>query len=184
MQVIYKDELFFFNTALEAITHEEIELNKLFELNQKFYQKHHHGVCSLYETTFVYLIFKELLKNEFPYTVFWEYPYPNNSNLHSDLALLNENGDLEAIIEFKLWLKEDDLAIQKDIEKLRTFTECQRYIFVIGYGGDLEENAQYLTRYSGGIREIKKRTLKTKFFSSREKSMIMNNLNFFMYEVL
>ena len=27
MQVIYKDELFFFNTALEAITHEEIELN-------------------------------------------------------------------------------------------------------------------------------------------------------------
>lgn len=184
MKLVFNDELIFYNVALEAIAHEEMELNKLFEANEKFYPKQHYGVCNLYETTYVYLIFKALLQYEFEHTVFWEFPYPNNSKLHADLALLDDKGELEALIEFKLWLKDDDKAIQSDIEKLKTIQGCNRYIFIVGYGGDLEENAQYLTRHCGSLREVKKTSLKTRFYSSKEKAMIKTNLNVFMYEIL
>ena len=184
MKSVLNDEMTFYNVALEAIADEEILLNNLFETNHKYYPKQHYGVCNLYETTYVYLIFKALLQYGFEHTVFWEFPYPNNSKLHADMALLDENGELEALIEFKLWLKDDDKAIQSDIEKLKRVEGCSRYIFVVGYGGNLEENAEYLSRESGVLREVNKKSLKTRFYSSKENSMIKTNLNVFMYEVL
>jgi hypothetical protein len=61
-------------------------------------------VCNLYETTFAYIIFKELLRIKLSYRVHWEFPYPGNINEHCDLALLNENEKHpESLIEIKLW---------------------------------------------------------------------------------
>lgn len=80
------------------------------------------------------------LKERYPYSIYWEIPYPNNKSEKCDLALLSDNSVLKAMIEFKIWVKNDDVAIRADIDKLKKVEGCDRLIFVIGYGGDIEEN--------------------------------------------
>lgn len=174
----------FFNAALEAIVCEEHELNGLFKFNEKYYKRNHHGVCNLYETTFVYLIFKELLRQAYPFTVHWEYPYPSHTKEHCDLALLNEEGTLEALIEFKIWTTDDDRAIKRDILKLQKEHNCKKYIFIIGYGGDLEENHHYLMRDHAPLKLVNKRSIQTKFFKVVSNTIEDSALNLFMYEVV
>jgi len=174
----------FFNAAKKAIQKEEDELNRLFDLNKNYYKNNHQGVCNLYETTFVYLIFKELLRIQYPFTVYWEYPYPNNKNLHCDIALLKKDGTLDSLIEFKIWIKDDDKDIKADILKLQKEQGCKKYIFIIGYGGDIEENDKYLCRDKAPLKMINKKQLKTKFFKMDSKMVEDNELNLFMYEVL
>ena len=174
----------FFNSALEAISREEHELNELFKLNENYYNKNHHGVCNLYETTFVYLIFKELLRNEYPFTVYWEYPYPSNAKNHCDLAVLKEDGTLDSLIEFKIWIKDDDKGIKNDVLKLQKEQGCKKYVFIIGYGGENEENHKYLIRDNAPLKLINKRSIKTKFFKTDLNIVTDNELNLFMYEVI
>ena len=174
----------FFNAALEAIACEEHELNGLFKYNANYYKRSHHGVCNLYETTYVYLIFKELLRQAYPFTVYWEYPYPSNAKEHSDLALLNEDGTLEALIEFKIWTTDDDRAIKRDVVKLQKESRCKKYMFIIGYGGDLEENHHYLIRDGAPLKLVNKRSIPTKFFKVSLDAIEDNALNLFMYEVM
>ncbi|KGN01746.1 hypothetical protein Z969_07895 [Clostridium novyi A str. 4570] len=174
----------FFNIACEAIKNEEEELNNLFNLNEEYYKTNHHGVCNLYETTFVYVIFKELLKQQYPYTVYWEYPYPSNSKLHCDIGLLNKYGELDSLIEFKIWIKNDDKDIKKDILKLQSEKGCKKYIFIIGYGGDIIENDKYLCRDEAPLKIVNKKQLKTKFFKVSSKKIEDNELNLFMYEII
>jgi len=175
----------FFNAIITTIQKEESELNHLFNLNKEFYQKHHHGVCILYETTFVYLIFKELLKQKYPFMIYWEYPYPGNKKEHCDLALLNENGSLEALIEFKIWMQDHDREIKSDIDKLQKQTGCKKYIVVIGYGGDIEENNQFLLKENCSTLEfVAYKGLTTKFFKTQLDRLDDNPLNIFLYEVL
>jgi len=174
----------FFEAALTAIKNEENELNQLFKANEKYYKKNHHGVCNLYETTFVYLIFKELMRMQYPFTVHWEYPYPSNTKEHCDLALLKEAGTLDSLIEFKIWIEDDDRRIKSDISKLQKEQDCKKYIFVIGYGGDIDENDDYLTKNNPSLRLIKKDGLYTRFYKMASNMVENNKLNLFMYEVL
>ena len=176
----------FFKAMLTAIKNEEIELNNLFVINNTIYEKNHQGVCNLYETTFVYLIFKELLKRQFPYKVIWECPYPGNKKEHCDIGLENGvTGELEALIEFKLWIKEDDNAIKSDIRKLQevNVSNCNRYIVVIGYGGDLKDNDQYLTDNNKALTRINMDSLKTKYYKVKPDLIEDNDLNILMYQV-
>jgi hypothetical protein len=177
------DEMLF-NAAYEAIQNEENELNNLFDLNKHYYQKNHHGVCMLYETTFVYLIIKELLKIQYPLTAYWEYPYPSNSKQHCDLALINKEGVLDSLIEFKIWTTDDDIAIKNDVFKLQKEQGCNKYIFVIGYGGDINENNNYLCRDNAPLKIVKMRGFKTKFYKAYLNKVEDNELNLFMYKVL
>lgn len=173
----------FFNATVDAIRKEEQELNQLFNINKDLYRKHHHGVCILYETTFVYLVFKELLKRDYPFMIFWEYPYPGNKKEHSDLALLNKDGELEALIEFKIWTQDDDRKIKADIEKLQKETGCTKYIVVIGYGGDINENNEYLLKQNPSLMLIGMKGLTTSFFKTKLDRLEDNELNIYMYEV-
>lgn len=173
----------FFNAAYDSIQREEKELNDLFNLNKDYYKNNHHGVCNLYETTFVYLIFKQLLRENYPFTVYWEYPYPSNKKLHCDLALLNKDGTLNSLIEFKIWTKDDDIEIKNDVKKLQNELGCKKYIFIIGYGGDIQENDTYLCRDNAPLIIIDKKQIKTKFFKISLGRVEDNNLNLFMYEV-
>lgn len=173
----------FFDAAVKAIQREENELNNLFNLNAQYYKKQHHGVCNLYETTFVYIIFKELLRQQYNHAVFWEYPYPSNIKEHCDLALLDKDSNLEALIEFKLWISDDDRKIKADISKLQKEESCNKYIFIIGYGGDIEENEQYLLRDNAPLERINKIAIKTKYFKCDTGKVEDNALNLFMYRV-
>ena len=172
-----------FEAAVAAIKKEEDELNQLFSMNKALYQNQHHGVCILYETTFVYLIFKELLNRQFPFTANWEYPYPSNKCEHSDLALIDEAGELEALIEFKIWKEDHDKNIRQDICKLQRAPDCKKYIVVIGYGGDIVENDQYLLKNNNSLQLIDKKGLTTKFFITKQNLLADNELNAFLYEV-
>lgn len=174
----------FFNSAFEAILYEENELNRLFKSNRIYYKNNHHGVCNLYETTFVYLIFKELLRKNYPFTVYWEYPYPSNTKNHCDLALLKEDGTLDSLIEFKIWMKNDDNSIKNDVLKLQRELGCKKYIFIIGYGGDIDENHKYLIRDNSPLKLINKKNIKTKFFKTALNLIEDTDLNLFMYEVI
>jgi len=37
---------------------------------------------------------------KYPYTIYWEYPYRSNKYLHSDLALLKEDGAVLRIFDY------------------------------------------------------------------------------------
>ncbi len=173
----------FFKATVEAITKEERELNQLFNINRNLYQKHHHGVCNLYETTFVYLIFKQLLIQQFPYMVYWEYPYRSDKKEHSDIALLNNEGKLEALIEFKIWTQNHDRKIKADIAKLQKENGCNKYIIIIGYGGDINENHNYLIEDNPSLKKIDMVGITTSFYMSKLDRMEDKELNVFMYEV-
>jgi len=172
-----------FEASVVAIKKEEDELNQLFSMNKDLYPNQHHGVCILYETTFVYLIFKELLKQQFPFTANWEYPYPANKCEHSDLALLNKDRELEALIEFKIWKEDHDRNIKQDIYKLQKAADCKKYIVVIGYGGDILENDQFLLENNNSLQLIGKMGLTTKFYITKQNLLADNELNAFLYEV-
>ena len=65
-----QDMKLFYDIAYTAIKQEDINLRKLFnhsENNKKLYNDEHNGICCLYETTFVYLIFKALMENKQPF---------------------------------------------------------------------------------------------------------------------
>ncbi len=182
----------FFEIAYTAIEQEDIILRKLFgetENNKKLYEKEHNGICCLYETTFVYLIFKALLENNFKYKVDWEEPYPSNKGLHSDLALKDENGNIQAFIEFKIWQENNCKSITDDIKKLISEPNTNvpnKYIFVIGYGGDLKENEEYLKEQNANMLEEKvdePRSFATKYWYVTKNGFIPNNINFFMYKI-
>lgn len=173
----------FFDAAIEAIKKEEKELNDLFSGNKGFYKNHHHGVCNLYETTFVYLIFKELLRRKFPHMVYWEYPYPGNTGLHSDIAILDKDQNLEALIEFKIWMEDDDRRIRADVDKLQKVKDAKKFVFVIGYGGDIEENDRYLKR-NPQLQLFNKKGLMTTFYKTKLGRIEDNELNVFLYEVI
>lgn len=157
----------FFKASVDAIIKEERELNLLFDISKDLYQKHHHGVCILYETTFVYLIFKELLKQQYPYMIYWEYPYPGNKKEHSDLALINKEGKLEALIEFKIWTLNHDREIKADIVKLQKENGCKKYIVVLGYGGNIIENHKYLKEHNPSLQKIDMVGITTSFFMTK-----------------
>lgn len=125
-----------------------------------------------------------MLRIHYPFTVSWEYPYPSNSKLHSDLALLRADGSLDSLIEFKIWIKDDDKDIKDDILKLQKEQNCKKYIFIMGYGGDIDENESYLLRDNPPLRLVNKRALKTKFFKMASNKVEDNELNLFMYEVV
>ena len=73
-------EKLFFKSFVEAITEEETELNELFDRNSKEYQKFGpSGVSCLFETTYVYIAIKKLLKNKFPLLISWEHSYTDNN---------------------------------------------------------------------------------------------------------
>lgn len=174
----------FFNAAVEAIQKEESELNQLFSASIDLYKRHHHGVCILFETTFVYLIFKELLKRKFPFMVYWECPYPGNKKEHSDMAILNKDGTLEALIELKIWMQDHDKEIKSDIYKLQKETGCKKYIVVLGYGGDMDENNEFLLKVNPSLKLIAMKGITTKFFKTNLDRLDENELNVFMYEVI
>ena len=188
------DMKLFYDIAFEAIEKEDLELRRLFTKtpnNEKLYNDEHRGICCLYETTFVYQIFKALMENNFKYRVVWEHPYKCNSNWHSDLALQEVRGEdkiTKALIEFKIWNTESSNAIQKDVKKLREEKEIKnKYIFVIEYGGKLEDK---LKNDISGIKLLPKckRSFTTQYRYGKEnkenkKNIDENQINVYMYKV-
>ena len=180
-------EKIFFKSLIEAIVNEECELNELFEKNMNEYQViSPYGVSCLYETTYVYITLKKLLKNKFPLLISWEHPYPNNKSQKADIALLNvnENKDINSFIEFKIWKSEDGHEIKSDVEKLKQEAGVNdKYIVAIDYNTEIiEENAKFLSEKIG-LEVIEKTSFITSFYDWEKKNNKQVTMNIYFAKV-
>ena len=160
-------EKIFFKSIVEAIVKEEEQLNELFNSNNILYQEIlPTGVSCLFETTYVYLIIKQLLKNRFPLLLSWEHPYNNNSSSKVDLALLDIDKSVDSFIEFKIWKSEDGSEIKLDIKKIKNATDVKnKYLVVIEHNSDkIVENAKILEGF--GLVIIEKTQLVTSYYNN------------------
>ena len=190
----YEYENIFFKSLVTAIVKEENELNELYRNSNKEYQKFAPaGVSCLFETTFVYITIKQLLKDKFPLVVSWEHPYPNNKSLKADMALLNscDTNDINSLIEFKKWNTEDGKEIKEDIDKLNTVVGYDKYMVIIEYTDNkIEDNKKYLENelFNGKLKDIEIKiieytTIKTSFFDGDNSQNVQKNMNIYLVKV-
>ena len=133
----------FFQCFIAEIEKEDRELHELFVRNKNKYDISH-GVWILYETTFVYLALKGALRQNYPYRAMWERQYPNDSNKHADIGIVDQNNKDLALIEFKFWYTKEN-KIEKEIAKLQTCESCERYLIIIGDDKCIYGESLYLT---------------------------------------
>lgn len=173
----------FFKITFDAIAREDADLRVLFELNQAKYGDHHHGVGVLFETTYVYLIYKQLLLEKFPAKVIWECPYPSRPTQHADLGLVVE-GRLTSLIEFKLWTKETDQQIVTDIEKLHLEqAPVNKWLFVLSFGGNKKENLEYLTSRNPTLKLLRDATITSKWYDSKQFQHKFLNIDLLFFKL-
>ena len=172
----------FFKLLIEAIVQEENELNKLFDNNNEKYQNFlPYGVSCLFETTYVYIIIKQLLRNKFPLFISWEHPYSNDTSKKADLALLDDvapNEIINSFIEFKIWKSEDGKEIKEDIEKLKQINGIDKYIVAIEYNSEnFIGNVEFLEK-TCGLKIIHKVQLLTSYFENGSNKQVPMNIYF------
>lgn len=173
-------EKLFFKSVVQAVVNEEEELNNLFAINSEKYKTLlPYGVSCLFETTYVYIIIKQLLNNKFPLLVSWEHPYPSNNNLKADLALLDDKNSINSFVEFKIWESEDAKEIKSDIDKLVQETKVRdKYIVAIEYNSEcINENDKFL-KEELKIAVIYKTQLITSFFEDDNNKQVPMNIYF------
>ena len=173
-------ETLFFKSVVQAVVNEEEELNNLFANNSEKYKTLlPYGVSCLFETTYVYIIIKQLLKNKFPLLASWEHPYPSNNSLKADLALLNDKNDISSFVEFKIWESEDAKEIKSDIDKLLQETKVRdKYIVAIEYNSEcINENDKFL-KEELKLDVIYKIQLISSFFEDDNNKQVPMNIYF------
>lgn len=178
-------EKLFFKSFVEAITKEEIELNELFDRNSKEYQKlGPSGVSCLYETTYVYITIKQLLKNKFPLLVSWEHSYTDNNYSKVDMALLNAPGNTNSFVEFKIWKSEDGHEIKSDIEKLKNEkSNISKYIVAIEYNSEsIIDNVKFLTEEME-LEVVEYTRLLTNYFNWENKCNRIVPMNIYLAKI-
>lgn len=134
----------------------------------------------------VYLVFKQLLKDGFPYIVSWEHPYPGNSSLKADMGILNADHSVNSLVEFKIWVSEKGEEVRADVEK---YNKCgfsgDKYLCVIEYGGpNMFDNCKYLTDNNPEMDIIGMETFDTRYFDSwRTQQLIENPVNLYFFKM-
>ena len=105
----------FFNSFYNGLKNEDELLRNLCVQNAPRYDSQHNGISFLYETTMVYIVLKQLMKDKFPLTVDWEHPYPCNGALKAVIGLLDTKRRLDSLVEFKIWTSEDGKEVSHDV---------------------------------------------------------------------
>ena len=163
----------FFESFYNGLKSEDELLKNLCEQNFPRYAKQHNGISFLYETTMVYVVLKQLMKDKFPLTVSWEHPYPHNGALKADIGLLDENGQVDSLVEFKIWTSEDGKEVTHDVDK---YTSCNfsgdKYLCIVEIaGGNIEDNAEFLLKTNPDLELLDKRSFKSLFKKNKEEEL-------------
>jgi hypothetical protein len=179
------NEIIFFEAVYNSLISEDKELSSLFQNNSPLYYNQHNGITCLYETTIVYLVFKELMRNKFPLAVSWEHPYPDNYALKADMALMNAD-KIEAFVEFKIWTTEDGREIRSDINKYLNFhSDISKYLCVIEYaGGDMNDNKDYLLSNNPEIQLVNMRQSTTNFYNYTHKKLEERSVFIYLFKMM
>ena len=178
------NEIIFFEAVCDSLISEDKELSSLFQNNSPLYNNQHNGITCLYETTIVYLVFKELMRNKFPLSVSWEHPYLDNYALKADMALMNA-AEIEAFVEFKIWTTEDGREIRSDIYKYLNFhSDISKYLCVIEYaGGDMNDNKDYLLSNNPEIQLVNMRQSTTNFYNYTRKKLEERSVFIYLFKM-
>lgn len=182
-------EQMFFSAVCKALKNEDAEIRGLCTSSGSLYSKQHNGICCLYETTMVYLVLKQLMRDHFSYELWWECPYPNNPALKADLAVLENNPErsINSLVEFKIWISENGDEVKGDVAKYNQsgFTS-DKYLCVVEYGGsNIQANLAYLIKSNPELRLVSNNTwatFSTRFFDSHTTGRLVDkpiNLYFF-----
>ena len=173
----------FLKIAFDAIAEEDSKLRKLFEINGDKYRDHHHSIGILFENTYVYLVYKSLLAERYPLKVIWECPYPSKPTQHADLGFIADT-QIRSLIEFKLWTEENDHRIVFDIEKLTAEKQVEtKWLFVLSFGGNKQENVDYLLSRNRVLKLLADATLKSKWYDKKLAAHKLLNIDFFLFAV-
>lgn len=161
----------FFESFYDALKSEDELLRSLCEQNTPRYENQHNGISFLYETTMVYVVLKQLMKDRFPLTVSWEHSYPHKKSLKADIGLLDANGQVDSLVEFKIWTSENGKEVRHDVIK---YNNCSfrgdKYLCLIEIaGGNVENNAQFLMGENPDLELIDKRSFESWFKKHREE---------------
>jgi hypothetical protein len=175
----------FFESVIKALKEEDKDLRTLFNSNSPLYSKQHNGIACLYETTIVYLVFKELMRNRFPLMVFWERPYPAPSLLKADMGLINEKNEIDALVEFKIWSSEDGREIRADVEKLLCLNHnCAKYICVVEFaGGNIADNRDYILAMNSELDIIRLEEINTELYNYKLKKLETRPVFVYLFKV-
>lgn len=175
----------FFRSMCQALIAEDRQLRSLFDANGLRYTQQHNGIGCLYETTMVYVVLKRLLSEQFPLKVSWEHPYPGQPTLHSDLALLDDNNNLDSLVEFKIWLSEDGSEVRSDVLKLKN---CEfggeKYLSIVElFGRDIESNAQWLIQQNPEAELVAKELFDTYCFYPIDQKLEHAPVNLYLLKI-
>ena len=173
----------FFDSVCQALAAEEKELHPLFEQNRSLYRSQKiHGIGCLYETTLVYLVWKQLMRNQFPLEVSWEHPYPDNHTLHADMALLAEDRQVDSLIEYKLWKYDDAKEIRGDVEKYqRSSFQGGKYLVIFEvYGGDFDANTEYLLQSFPNVSLVNRTTIASVIYDTAKQCDVTKQIHIYM----
>lgn len=175
----------FFAAACDEIREENRILEELFKENPRYEGKMARSVSIFFEHIFVYLAFRGGLRKRLQYELMWEASYPGKRGRHVDLTLKTDDGT-RYYVEFKLWTSEDGWEIVRDIDKLQDVDSSERYIFVINFGGNREENIRYLEevneRSKNRIRCILKDTIDIELLD-RESKPYRKNMDLLLFRL-
>lgn len=178
----------FFSSACQALIDEDQELRELFTRNDPLYSQQHNGICCLYETTMVYRIFKQLMKDRFPYSLSWEHPYPGNPGSKADLAILNPDKNIKSLVEFKIWTSEKGDEVRGDVEKyLRCSFTGSKYLFIVEYAGpesDIIDNRNFLQVNNPEMDFLRMESFTTTFYDHQKtKQHVYNPINLYFFKM-
>ena len=135
--------------AYLALRAEDEEIRRLLQRFGPRYDDHNHGIGASFEPGMVYVIWKHLLRAEWPFKVVMELPYPSKRTTHADLGIVDEQG-ARALLECKVWHKENAKDLASDVHKLRTTAgDLQKFLLVVSIARDYEANREFLLLRAG-----------------------------------
>lgn len=161
----------FFAITLEALEEENRFLMNNFS-KTNLYDKWHHGLSFLFETTLVYLVFRKLLEKDFPFEVIWEDSYTQMHSLKSDLTIVHSEALKDKIyIEFKIWRKETAEDIEADLIKLSPLIKkgerCFEFVLWRARKGEEETHLNYLENQKIFKDQLYLNTIECKHFDTK-----------------
>ncbi|MBR3674230.1 MAG: hypothetical protein IKN65_08185 [Clostridia bacterium] len=168
-----------------ALIKEDEILHNLMAKDPENYSHFHNGISCLYETTLVYITWKELMNMGFPYLIHWEYPYPENPSLKADMGILKDNS-LLSLVEFKIWSSEKGKEVFSDFDKYRNNkTDAEQLSIVIEpIGGPIDKNAEYILSENKDIELLNKTSFLSKCYITSENKLCYKPVNLYMFRMI
>jgi len=143
----------------------DIEPSKM-SVDTGFRYANYDAISLMSESTIAYLVLNDMLTEVFYYpTLCWEYPYPNNPELKAALGVLDEDGKLDSLIEFKKWTSADGREIKQCVDKYKLCdSDCIKYLCVVQQpGGKIEDDIEFLLRENPELEVLYKESTKSWF---------------------